>query len=721
MRNPLYPSNIIDNNLLKSYNRCIIITLENTPINNIFDKDITSHTYYKDIENNYKVFCIPMWIINTINQKINYPIFQISEDDLLNFNFNITDLNNNKITYNLSEAVILIPNHNQSWIFNYIEPYIKDGLNSMCKYILNSDESLSQLLNNSRYLVLFNDIESSLDVKYWKDINKCRINITSSWLSRDINFSDAKEININKQKEMNDKCNDYLENIKNKNKYVDASSGIKIHKYNLYYINENIYNPIDKMIEKLLYNMYDETIREKINQELTLLINYCLISKKYCHLILKNNNILKFIKNKISQFSNNYSYAWLMMYIEEGILKSMIKETDRCVFTLEQACNLPITSQTKNMYLPLMIEKKYVNVFGGYHSSRNEPIILTSMNEFKSRLNIFSNNHNIDIFKNLDWSNISITGSIIPATCRFDPMEIDGVYNVSNFFDTYYNDSDIDVMIDLHDQTSFIDRINYFVSVINDNIKEKFPNESVDIETHKTCMLYINQNNYKNQNITIEFAYELYCKLKEKDIKYTEEKYKIINKVCSIDQFKYVIYNQNETKEDNYNENIKYHISSKYLRRKFEIFRIKYNFLSTVSRFHLPCVRGYYNGTDVYLLPSAISALLTNKCMDYKYFAGVRSPFEIILKYNFRGYSILLNKKEIIKIVEYIKNSEKWSQLYNCNDINIKVNIINGYYTSPFVFLNKPNIKYINYRYPIENNLISPIISSIGYIIPYRN
>jgi hypothetical protein len=105
--------------------------------------------------------------------------------------------------------------------------------------------------------------------------------------------------------------------------------------------------------------------------------------------------------------------------------------------------------------------------------------------------------------------------------------------------------------------------------------------------------------------------------------------------------------------------------------------------------------------------------------MDYKYFAGIRSPFEIILKYNFRGYSILLNKKEIIKIAEYIKNSDKWSKLYNCN--NIKVNLINGYYTSPFVFLNSEHINYENYRYPIQNELISPIISSIGYIIPYKN
>ena len=34
-----------------------------------------------------------------------------------------------------------------------------------------------------------------------------------------------------------------------------------------------------------------------------------------------------------------------MMYIEEGILKSRIKEQDRCVFTLEQARHLPFDNQ----------------------------------------------------------------------------------------------------------------------------------------------------------------------------------------------------------------------------------------------------------------------------------------------------------------------------------------------------------------------------------------
>merc|ERR1711871_1758849 len=53
-------------------------------------------------------------------------------------------------------------------------------------------------------------------------------------------------------------------------------------------------------------------------------------------------------------------------------------------------------------------------------------------------------------------------------------------------------------------------------------------------------------------------------------------------------------------------ESIKYSISSVFLPHKFEIFQTKYEeFFSMVSKFHLPCVRAYYTGENVYILPSA--------------------------------------------------------------------------------------------------------------------
>jgi hypothetical protein len=318
-----------------------------------------------------------------------------------------------------------------------------------------------------------------------------------------------------------------------------------------------------------------------------------------------------------------------------------------------------------------------------------------------------------------------VSGSVIAAACRkIDPLERDAGLSTSDFFDTYYGNSDVDIMCDLPDYESFIDKIEYLISVIRNNILEVFPRQENPVQAYiiKSCVLYLTKKyideNY-NGKITDNQAYDIYIKLKKSERVY-KENYKIINEIVTFDSFKYYVYNNplDDIKNPTYSENIKYNISSRFMRRNLEVFKIKYTFMATVSRFHLPCVRGYYNGSNVFLLPSAISALLTNKCIDYKYFAGVRSPFEIILKYIFRGYSVILNKKEMIKIAEYIKNSEKWKNIFKYTN-HFTTKTYQSYYNNPFVFLNKPYIEYYNYRKYYESNIISSIVSSLGYIIPY--
>ena len=115
-------------------------------------------------------------------------------------------------------------------------------------------------------------------------------------------------------------------------------------------------------------------------------------------------------------------------------------------------------------------------------------------------------------------------------------------------------------------------------------------------------------------------------------------------------------------------ETFKYKISSPYMERPLEIFRTKYeDFFSCVSRFHLPCVRSYYNGNNVYMLTSCMCALLTKVNCDYKYFAGVRDPICIINKYRQRGYGTIINDKEIIHMIYYNYTSSHWNQIFKIN------------------------------------------------------
>ena len=114
-----------------------------------------------------------------------------------------------------------------------------------------------------------------------------------------------------------------------------------------------------------------------------------------------------------------------------------------------------------------------------------------------------------------------------------------------------------------------------------------------------------------------------FSRLSEEQFELYKEKY---NDYINFDNLDFRIRLSKNTNEnvENYETNIgvtyKYKISSPYLQYPFELFMIKYSFMSIVQNFHLPCVRCYYDGSNVFLTPSCISEHLTYMNLDYKYF-----------------------------------------------------------------------------------------------------
>ena len=288
MRNPLYPFEQITNSFY-NYSRCLVITLKKNPekfMEDIFLEEIDDSKkdeYLKYINEHYEIHVVPMWVVRSVIKYYEkYIFFSVTEDDIIPFEFKAVDLENNQMSYNLTELVTLFPNHEWKWFYAQIELFIIDGLKELCNFVNTyKDDLVTMIQSNEMVTALFN-IKKSRDVLHWTDIYKCQINITSQWISRDMKFSDAKEISCGKQKEMEDKCDDYMKNAVNKNKYVDASSGIKTHKYSLYYLDEYTNLPIDNYLLKLMSN------GEKYKSLILSLIKCILVSKKYTHCILKN-------------------------------------------------------------------------------------------------------------------------------------------------------------------------------------------------------------------------------------------------------------------------------------------------------------------------------------------------------------------------------------------------------------------------------------------------
>jgi hypothetical protein len=201
--------------------------------------------------------------------------------------------------------------------------------------------------------------------------------------------------------------------------------------------------------------------------------------------------------------------------------------------------------------------------------------------------------------------------------------------------------------------------------------------------------------------------------------KWRDYKFNIFFKVELLSDIKILFIKSSEEYNDKYNfknelfilkESLKFKINGVKLRHKFEVFNTRYStsFFSVISKFHLPCVRGYYDGNNVYLLPSCISAANTLINLDYKYFAGTNDPIEIINKYRMRGYSTLLNDSEKIKFIKYILGVERMSLMYNNPNIKKQKDIdsILGYFEINDIFFNPRDILYKYYlmNKPVDLN-----------------
>ena len=175
-----------------------------------------------------------------------------------------------------------------------------------------------------------------------------------------------------------------------------------------------------------------------------------------------------------------------------------------------------------------------------------------------------------------------------------------------------------------------------------------------------------------------------------------------------------------------FSENPKYRISCTHMCHDIEMFRIiNEDFMECVQRFHLPCVRSYYDGTTCYLLPSAITAYQTFINMDFKYFQGSNDPIKILNKYRGRGYSTILNSTEIVQFVQYVISQDQYRRMYGiteCNEDNINrliapLDISDPFFeprkTTPefFGLANSSNAKYQNIK--VEYSMSCPNVTGI--------
>ena len=196
-------------------------------------------------------------------------------------------------------------------------------------------------------------------------------------------------------------------------------------------------------------------------------------------------------------------------------------------------------------------------------------------------------------------------------------------------------------------------------------------------------------------------------------------------------QIKIHIYLGDTKKPNEIKINYKHRITSPHFNHPMELFRIIGNdHMGGVSQFHLPCVRALYNGDNVFMTPSCISAHLTGMNIDYKYFSGLREPYDIINKNRMRGFGTWLNENEIKEFQKYSTETEFWSNLYgtkiddsNLGNLSLShklfhprlINIDEFYDTQPVNIDGGYNDTFDNEEIISQNDILNDILTDFEY------
>ena len=723
--------------------------------NNIDYKNILEGNINKDdFSRIIKMFTLYKCDISLIyNKKLSNDII-LMESELLK--------ESNYFAYNLPTQILVLPIFNISFL--HIQNHIDNITNNLNTFEKFYNELVIEDYYN--YDFTFHKLKSLINMifklnitSYWEKVSNCNLNINNKFNARMFNYVPIKDKKsniiysaMNEIKKSVDYFDDLLEN--KINKFISKNDVDKKYCNKYYYSKEgSIYTNehINKIFSFLLFKLNNENITNiNENYKNKLIIDFYLkmtMSRELCHHIINNKYILTcesinniVFKNKavIDIFINNFKYVWTRFYIEEKIKEGYLKTNDEIVFDIHTASNLPVFKVNgiyNNPYLsiPINNKTKCENVYGIHPDLHKHYMGVNDLKTFRKKLNIFiSGDDNFNIFKDINFkkNKMAISGSIMPACLqKNNPLSylFDNQYENKDYryYSEYYCNSDIDVMIKTRDVEEYLNITKNIYMKMYENVFSYFKYENLKIEHNKNIYVYITKN-FIDENLEHDFNYvkKNICKdeiietllpyiIKEhnkylNELKLSDETIGLVNKFDK-SNVNIILY---EEQKENYNDitirfNIKTNISSKYLNRHLELFMIKGDdFMNIVSKFHLPCVRAYYDNENVYMTPSCITAYMTLINMHYTYFSGQTTPMEIINKYRTRGYGIILNKNEIRELFKYSCDTEYWRNLYGFKNVkNITSNIKKFL---GFIEINSPFYKprTTNLAFHIDNDYI---------------
>ena len=311
---------------------------------------------------------------------------------------------------------------------------------------------------------------------------------------------------------------------------------------------------------------------------------------------------------------------------------------------------------------------------------------ICDMETFQQRLEAFIGSAMYHILRTpLFLGTVCLVGSCIPA-CAVKRVPVPGL-SWEDYISSTYADSDVDMIIERRMFSQYVERLSRIHAYL-------LTRDDVDhFEVIRSSVYYYSDISTLSEEEFAETVREFY----EPEGLY----HQFLSRINITEEMRAMMVDMSPTihRQDMHMYHKEYREAYRhedtYIRRGFmcDNIRIKYwlrgaprpfeifwtpNSRSMVGRFHLPCVRAYYDVSmprTLVMHPSFIDAMKTGCNQDYKYFASSRAPMNIIHKYHRRGFGTLLNRVEMEQYQAYLTENGLSSPVWPMLDEDVSENV----------------------------------------------
>lgn len=549
----------------------------------------------------------------------------------------------------------------------------------------------------------FYEIKNALEgspISYWCKENNTKINVTNLFMNRNFRWNVFKSSNdstriktIEELKKYNIKDDNYISMFfKTKGNFDDKFGKVNFKLHRL--------PKIKKFINQEQLNEFMSDLSAKNRFQL---FYNLLVSPEYCHLILNNGEIWETMKHMVDRSKPLLRYclfySYLSLYLQENIKKSYLTKDDTCIIQLSNAChipNFPYLQSDINSHPAIaaahLISNKVIpsdNFYGighiqdKYLMSRDENT-LNNLDEFRNRLNIFmTGNSSTNIFNEINWDKIHITGSVIsacvpkkhPLLNLFRRSIPDEVFNKEDYlhhryFCEYYGNSDIDVLITIKHPILFYERVLEFKKDIEKSCENNGNKINLNMDT-------IRKGYFKFNHKFIESKLIPYWKEKGEVLVFQE----IMENITNQDYYKYFMPFYKEAREKFYNDfSEKLEMSLDKIKSKYSFFFSEIDEENIILNLYQK-VGGKYHKVESENYDSATS---TEESIEDEEF------YEVIESTKYKIHHPLLNHPFEMFSVPY---EDPWACInkfhmgpvrgyYDGRDVNLTISAIMSYHTN---------------------------------------